>query len=1702
MDIYSGCLRHLTGNKSYLTDYQKYDGGFVAFASSSKRGKITSKGTIRTGKLDFEDVYFVKELKFNLFSVSQMCDKKNSVLFTKTVCLILSPDFKLPNKSQVLLKVPRKNNMYSFDLKNVVPSKGLTCLFAKATNDEYNLWHKRLGHINFKTINKLVKRNLIRGLPSKIFENDHTCGACQKGKQHKVSCKFDRKVDEEFLVGYSINSKAFRAYNSRTRKVEEILHVNFLEKKTNVVKSGPEWLFYIDSLTNSMNYQPVSVGNRTNDVPSSHEEVESSPKDDVGKKSTTELTCVEGGKTDDLEYGTFQRTNGEWDFSTPIIVNVASSSFSHPAALDDYSKMTNLEDTCIFDDTYDDREEVDLPHGKRATGTKWVYRNKRDQRGIVVRNKARLVTQGHRQEEGINYDEVFAPVARIKAIRLFLAYASFMNFTVYQMDVKSAFLYGIIKEEVYVSQPPGFVDLEFPNRVYKVEEALYGLHQAPRAWYKTLSTYLLENRFRRGTIDKTLFIKIKNDILLVQVYVDDIIFGSIKRSLSTEFEQLTHKRFQMSSIGELTFFLKLQVKQRKDGIFLSQDKYVCDILKKFGFSSVKSASTPMETHKPLTTDANGTYVDVHLYRSMIGSLMYLRSSRPDNMFAVNLKGQPTLGLCYPKDSPLELIAYSDSDYVGASLDRKSTTGGCRFLGSRLISCQCKKQTIVANSITKAKYIAASNCYGQHFARIELKGYLINDGYVDLVQHADKKELAIPWNTTTGKELSNPLMDEKSDDNTEFHQIVDFLSLCSITYALTQIHATVDSKAVGISESSVRSDLLFDDEDGITCLINEEIFKNLALMGYEPLLTKLTFKKLQDLPEPFNDTYETPCHTKKVFSNMARKSVYFSRKVTLLFDSMLVQNQAPEGEGSAIPPEPQPTPSASQPTVEPQTIAPQIIFHEAHIEPILQSPTVYQRKRKTQKHRRTQKDTELPQTSVPLNLKADEAVHKEDTGGSPRRQDTMRGSKKEKLDEQTEEEVEAQGDTDQKVEEMKLYMRIVSDEEIVIDAIPLATKPPVIIEYKIVKEGKISTYHITRADGSTKRYTSMINLLENINREDLEALLKLAKINMRIQDQKMIRKEFYGVILKIVLSVQDKLDYLEQLIPPAPVPAQAGQQVALEALVAHVALEFESVVQNYNMHIMGKTVNELHAMLKLHEQTQTKKDPAVHHKHEVFETFKVFQKEVENQLEKTIKSLCFDRGGEYMSQEFLDHLKKHGIITHRTPPYTPQHNGVSGRRNRTLLDMVLSMMSQKTLLKFFWDYALETAARILNIVPTKKVEKTPYEVWHGQAPKLSYLKVWGCKALVKRDTLTKPNKLEPSLITQEVSGSLEDLKIIQEEDTHPSLDTSLHHEEDDLEIYESQSDIIPIRRSTRTRHALDRMCLYIDAEEHELGDLDNKVWDLVELPPDGNIIGSKWLFKKKTDIDGAIHIYKARLMAKGYTQTPGIDYEETFSLIVDIRAIRIFIAIAAFYDYVIWQMDVKTAFLNGYLSKEVYMEKPKGFVNPKYLNQNPCGLHWTTVKNILKYLRNTKDMFLVYRNWICVHLNRGVVDWKSAEQSIFATSSVEVKYIAAYDASKEAVWVKKFISGLGGVLIIKEPINIYCDNTRAITIGNESGITKGTRHFCAKVHYLCEVIEYGDIKLEKVHTYDNLADPFTKTLTFPKHLEHTKNIGMLPASSLM
>ncbi|GJV36318.1 putative ribonuclease H-like domain-containing protein [Tanacetum coccineum] len=701
----SGCSKHMSGNKAYLAEYQDYKGGLVAFGGS--KGYITGKAS----------------------------------------------------------------------------------LIGKATVDESNKWHRRLGHVNFKNLNKIVKGNLLRVAERKnmtlieaartmladsflpnTFWAEAVSTACYvfnrvlvtkpqnktpyeliTGKIPIISyirpfgChvtilnsidhlgKFEGKSDEGFLVGYFLNSKDFRVYNFETKRVEENLHITFLENKPNVAGKGLNWLFDLDYLTDSMNYQPVRSKNQANkttgpkeanhsagtqdniDAGNSKMEAESAQdyfvlpilssytstvksseaknEGEKPNKNTAKALIKEFAQDIEdliLQAGAARATN---NYQIPALEDIydnpndgifTNASYDDEGAVVDF---TNLE-SIVNEELLQFKIQkvwiiVDLPYRKKEIGTKWVYRNKKDERGVVVRNKARLVTQGYRQEEGIDYDE---------------------------MDMKSAFLYGIIDEEVYVSQPLGFVDPMFLKKVYKVVKALYGLHQAPKAWYATLSTFLLKSGYRRGIIDNTLFIKKdKNDIMLVQVYVDDIIFGSTKRSWCDEFEALMKSRFQMSSMGELTFFLGLQVKQKEDGIFISQDKYVAEILKKFDFASVKTASTPIEIHKPLVKDEEAADVDVHLYRSMIGSLMYLTASRPDIMFAVCACSRFQVT---PKNSYLHAVKRIFSDYGGANLDRKSTTGGCLYLGHRLISWQCKKQTIMATSTTEAEYVAAANCYGQ------------------------------------------------------------------------------------------------------------------------------------------------------------------------------------------------------------------------------------------------------------------------------------------------------------------------------------------------------------------------------------------------------------------------------------------------------------------------------------------------------------------------------------------------------------------------------------------------------------------------------------------------------------------------------------------------------------------------------------------------------------------------------------------------------------------------------------------------------------------------------------------------------------------------------------------------------------------------------------------------------------------------------
>ncbi|GJS15710.1 copia protein [Tanacetum coccineum] len=734
--------RHMTGNKAYLAEYQDFNGGPVAFGGS--KVYITGTGKIKTGKLDFKDVCFVKELHhFNLFSVSQMCDKKNKVLFTDSECLVLSPEFNLPDENQVLLRILRQNNMYSFNLENIVPFGGDSEIEVESAQDYFVL---------------------------PIWSSYTSTVKSTKAKNAAEALRKEFAQDTEDLL---IQAGAAKA------------------SSTNIVNTAST---------------PVCTA---------------SP---YGGLSFTDLT------------------NTDQDDSK---ITALEEIYNHPA------------DGIFTNASYDDE---DLPYGKKAIETKWVYRNKKDERGVVVRNKARLVVQGYRQEEGIDYDEVFAPVARIEAIRIFLAFAFYMGFIVYQMDVKSAFLYGKIDEEVYVSQPSGFIDPKYPKKVYKVVKALYGLHQAPRAWPDIMFAVCACSRF-----------------------------------------QVTPKTSHLSAVKRIFRYLKSKSK---------------------------------------------------------------------------------LGLWYLRVSSFDLEAYSDSDYAGANLDRKSTTRGCQFLGRRLISWQCKKQTIVATSTTEAEYVAAANCCGQNpvfhskTKHIAIRHHFIRDAY--------KKKLIQVLKIHTDDNVADLLT--KAFDVSKFQFLV---------YS----NAKVAGKPVTIFEASIRSDLRFNDVDGIDSLNNQAIFDAIKLMGYEGDLTVLTFNKAMFSPQwkflfhtlnhclsskstswdqiPTNIATAVICLTSnqkfnfsklifdgmlrhldatkkfvmyprfisiflsnqltnvpvpldhfpihalsnKVFSFMVKKGKHFLGKVTPLFPNMLVQPTEDEGEGSERPSELQPTPSPPHPSeayVEPQS----------------------------------------------------------------------------------------------------------------------------------------------------------------------------------------------------------------------------------------------------------------------------------------------------------------------------------------------------------------------------------------------------------------------------------------------------------------------------------------------------------------------------------------------------------------------------------------------------------------------------------------------------------------------------------------------------------------------------------------------------------------------------------------------------------------
>ncbi|GJR90429.1 putative ribonuclease H-like domain-containing protein [Tanacetum coccineum] len=699
--------------------------------------------------------------------------------------------------------------------------------------------------------------------------------------------KFDGKADEGFFIGYSINSKAFRVFNSRTRIVKENLHVQFSENIPNIAGSRPNWLFDIDALINlksspDTGFKPSGddekkvteeSGKEDGDSSKDGESYDQEKEDNVNRTNTvnaasTNEVNVVGAKTsielrddpnmpeledivysdDDEDVGAEADMNNLDAFMHVSPIPTTRVHKDHPVEqiIRDLNsapltrRMTkNLEehDRCYVGraSTIQITRSLDLggfTKWQKGYSTKWVFKNKKDERGIMIKNKARLVTQGCTQEEGIDYDEVFAPVARIEAIRLFLAYSSFKDFVVYQMDVKSAFLYAKFEEEAYVCQPPGFEDLDFP--------------------------------------DKTLFIKRdKGDILLVQVYVNDIIFGSTKKSLCTKFEKVMHKKFQMSSMGELTFFLGLQ-----------------------------TASTPMDTQKPLLK-----------YEDVCAGARYQVSLKVSHLHVVKrifryLKDQPKLGLWYLKDSPFDLVAYTDSDYAGASLDRKSTIGGCQFL----------RYALTVNPTI------CTSCIDHFWAIVKVK--TVNEEQ-QLQALVDGKKIIITEATLT-------LIGAKTTAWNKFSSTMASAIICLATNKKFNFSKYIFESMVKNLDSAVK------------------------FLMYPRFVQVFLNNQLEGMAT-YNRIYIAPSHTKKIFANMRRQGKDFSGRVTPLFPTMVVQAQEEIGKGLAMPTDP-------------------------HHIPIITQPSSSQPQRKQKSRRPKEKDTQIPQFSVPsdpINV-ADKVVTKEPT----------------------------------------------------------------------------------------------------------------------------------------------------------------------------------------------------------------------------------------------------------------------------------------------------------------------------------------------------------------------------------------------------------------------------------------------------------------------------------------------------------------------------------------------------------------------------------------------------------------------------------------------------------------------------------------------------------------------------------------------------
>ncbi|GJR76195.1 retrovirus-related pol polyprotein from transposon TNT 1-94, partial [Tanacetum coccineum] len=622
----------------------------------------------------------------------------------------------------------------------------------------------------------------------------HVFGAlCYPTNDSENLGKLQPKADIGIFIGYAPTKKAFRIYNRRTRRIIETIHVDLQAPEViapipeavapeHAVSTGSPSSTTVDqdapSPSNSHTTQETQTPIISHDVEEDNHDIKVAHmgNDPYFGIPIPEVTSDQSSSSDVIHTivppdHQVSEHNSKWTKDHPLenIIGALDRPVSTRLQLHEQALF------CYYDAFL--TSELVPPLDKAfVISLKWIYKVKLDELGGIVKNKARLVAHGYRQEEGIDFKESFTPVARLEATRMFLAFAAHMNMVIYQMDVKTAFLNGNLREEVYVSQPDGFVDPDKPNYVYKLKKALYGLKQAPRAWYDMLSSFLISNDFSKGSVDPTLFIRREGkELLLVQIYVDDIIFAASTPELCDLFAKIMCSKFKMSMMGKISFFLGLQISQSPRGIFINQSKYALESLKKYGFESCDPVDTPMVEKSKLDEDKEGKAVDPSHYRGMIGTLLYLTASRPDLQFAIcmcaryqarptekhlnavkrifrYLKGTVHRGLWYPKDSSIALTAFADADHAGCQDTRRSTSGSIQLLGDRLVSWSSKRQKSAAISSTEAEYIALSGCCAQVlWMRSQLTDY--GFGFNKIPMYCDNKsyQLADIFTKALGRE---------------------------------------------------------------------------------------------------------------------------------------------------------------------------------------------------------------------------------------------------------------------------------------------------------------------------------------------------------------------------------------------------------------------------------------------------------------------------------------------------------------------------------------------------------------------------------------------------------------------------------------------------------------------------------------------------------------------------------------------------------------------------------------------------------------------------------------------------------------------------------------------------------------------------------------------------------------------------------------